>query len=200
MILRSSPPSPFGRKVKIAAAMLGLSEAVSVVPADTNDATDPLRTQNPLGKIPALILESGQVIYDSRVILEYLDLRVGGGRLIPRETSPRVASLTLQSLADGVMDASILRIYEVRFRAPELRSAAWVDHQKGKVERALAALEAQALPTACEDVGSIALACALGYLDLRFEGTWRAGHARLAAWLAEFERQVPAFEATRVKS
>jgi len=200
MILRSSPPSPFGRKVKIAASVLGLFEKMQVVVADTHDAGDPLRGQNPLGKIPALILESGQVIYDSRVILEYLDLLSGGGRLIPRESGPRIASLTLQSLADGIMDASILRIYEVRMRPPELRSAAWVEHQKGKVERALASLEGQALPNKCEDVGSIALACALGYLDLRFEGAWRSGHARLADWLADFERQVPAFGTTRVKT
>jgi len=200
MILRSSPPSPFGRKVKIAAGMLGLSDRINVVPADTNDASDPLRGQNPLGKIPALILDSGQVIFDSRVILEYLDLEAGAGRLIPREPGPRIASLTLQALADGLMDASILRIYEVRMRPPEMRSAAWVDHQKGKVERALTWLEAHSLPANCEDVGSIALACALGYLDLRFEGAWRTGHARLAAWLADFERRVPAFEATRIKA
>ena len=200
MILRSSPPSPFGRKVKIAAAMLGLADQMQIVISDTNDAGDPLRGQNPLGKIPALILESGQVIYDSRVILEYLDMQAGGGKIIPSEPKARIDSLTLQALADGLMDASILRIYEVRMRPAELRSTEWLAHQTGKVERALAALEAASVPTTREDVGAISLACALGYLDLRFEGSWRAGRPALVAWLDAFAAHVPAFETTRVKT
>jgi len=200
MILRSSPASPFGRKVKIAAAMLGLADQIQIVMADTNDSNDPLRGQNPLGKIPALILESGQVVYDSRVILEYLDMQAGGGRIIPSEAKARIASLTLQALADGLMDAAILRIYEVRMRPPELRSPKWDDHQKGKVDRALAAVEGGAPPVNIVDVGAISLACALGYLDLRFEGAWRAGHPKLVAWLDRFSAQIPSFEATRLRA
>ena len=200
MILRSSPPSPFGRKVKIAAAMLGLADQMRIVMADTNDAGDPLRGQNPLGKIPTLILASGQVIYDSRVILEFLDMQAGGGKILPVEASARIASLILQALADGLMDASILRIYEVRMRPAEQRSVAWLAHQSGKVERALAALEAASAPPIFEDVGAISLACALGYLDLRFEGAWRAGRPKLVAWLDAFAAHVPAFEATRLKA
>src|SRR5689334_157771 len=102
MILRSSPPSPFGRKVKLALGILGLGKEVTVEQADPTNASDTIRQQNPLGKIPALILEDGTVLYDSPVILEYLDHRAGGGKLIPREPSARFKSLQLQALCDGI--------------------------------------------------------------------------------------------------
>ena len=94
MILRSAPPSPFGRKVCIALSLLGLDRDVRVEAADTVDPHDSLREQNPLGKIPVLI-EDGSTFYDSRVILEYLDDRAGGGKIIPREAGPRFAALRL---------------------------------------------------------------------------------------------------------
>jgi glutathione S-transferase len=101
-------------------------------------------------------------------------------------------------LADGLMDAALLCVYEVRMRPEERRSETWVDRQRQKIARALAVLE-KAPPT-IEPItaGSIALACALGYLDLRFEGTWRADHPALVAWLDAFAARVPAFEKTRV--
>jgi glutathione S-transferase len=202
MILRSSPPSPFGRKVKIAAAVLGLSERIEVVKADTNDETDALRQQNPLGKIPVLILENGEALYDSRVIVEYLDHLAGGGVLLPGG-SRRFDELRLQALADGIMDAGILQIYEQRWRAAERREPRWVAHQVGKVERALAVLEASPPPAvmhATPRVGAIALACALGYLDLRFGGEWRHNHPGLVAWLDGFAGHVPSFAATKVEA
>jgi glutathione S-transferase len=196
MQLRSSSASPFARKIRIAAAVLGLSDAIEVVPADTSDAADNLRVQNPLGKIPALVLANGRAIYDSPVILEYLDSLAGGGRIIP--TGPeRFDALTRAALADGVTDAAILCVYEQRWRADGARSARWLEHQSGKIARALAALEA-APPNADKiDVAAISLACALGYLDLRFAGAWRAERPALVAWLDEFSARVPAFEATR---
>ena len=199
LILRSSPASPFGRKVKIAAAVLGLSDRIEIVVADTTNPADPLRTQNPLGKIPALVLESGLTLFDSRVIVEYLDHLGGGDRLIPAGEG-RFEQLRLQALADGICDAALLQVYEVRFRPEEGRNAAWVANQAGKVERALASLEAEP-PAIAEtpQIGAIALACALGYLDLRHEGRWRSGHPRLVEWLDRFAAAVPAFEATRVK-
>ncbi|MGO4869203.1 MAG: glutathione S-transferase family protein [Roseiarcus sp.] len=197
LVLRSSPASPFGRKVRIAAAILGLSERIEVVAADTNDPAESLRRQNPLGKIPALIIEDGEAIFDSRVILEYLDWLAGAGALIPGDSAMRFKALTLQALADGIMDAAILQVYELRFREPALRSAKWLDYQADKVTRALAALEERPPEASERHVGAIALACALGYLDLRFEGLWRSGHPRLAAWLEAFAAGVPAFEATR---
>ena len=199
MILRSSPPSPFGRKVKLALGILGLENEVTIEKADPTDVNDSLRQQNPLGKIPALITEDGMVLYDSPVILEYLDVRAGGGKIIPKDPNARIAALTLQALCDGILDASILLVYEGRWRPAEKHEPKWIEHQRGKVERALAVLEA-APPRldATPNVGAITLACALGYGDLRFEGTWRAGHPRLVKWLDAFAAQVPAFEKTRV--
>jgi glutathione S-transferase len=198
LTLRSSPASPFVRKVSIAADVLGLDREIAIELADTVDPNDTVRQQNPLGKIPALVLEDGTVLFDSRVILEYLDHRAGGGRIVPKEAGARFAALRLQALADGLMDASILLVYEGRWRPAEKHEPKWVDHQAGKVARTLAALEADtpgldAPPT----VGQIALACALGYRDFRFAGTWRKDHPRLVAWLDNFAARVPAFAATK---
>jgi glutathione S-transferase len=121
MILRSAPPSPFGRKVCIALSLLGLDRDVRVEAADTVDPHDSLREQNPLGKIPVLIAEDGSTFYDSRVILEFLDDRAGG-KIIPREAGPRFAALRLQALCDGILDASILTVYEGRWRGREARA------------------------------------------------------------------------------
>ena len=198
LTLRFSPSSPFVRKIRIAASVLGLEKDIKAEPAETTSPSDTVRQQNPLGKIPALVLEDGSTVFDSRVILEYLDHRAGGGRIIPKDASARFAALRLQALADGILDASILQVYEGRWRPPERHEPKWVDLQAGKVARALSALEASppAL-TATPDVGQIALACALGYRDFRFPGTWRTDHPRLVAWLDEFARRVPAFAATK---
>lgn len=196
LVLRSSPFSPFGRKVKIAAALCGLSSRIEIRPADTMDPSDSLRAENPLGKIPVLRLENGTQLFDSRVIVEYLDFLGGGGRIIPRG-STRFDALRLQAIADGVMDASILQRYEIMHHPEAARSATWMDHQRGKVDRALAVLEDA--PPAANDytVGGISLACALGYLDVRFEGTWRARHPRLVAWLDGWAAAVASFDATK---
>ena len=199
MILRSGPASPFCRKVRIAASLLGLEDEISIERADTMDPADPVRRQNPLGKIPILILDDGTRLFDSRVILEYLDHRAGGGRIVPSEPTARFAALTLQALCDGLMDASLLQVYEGRWRNADRHEPKWLEHQAGKVSRALAALDAN--PPALDGtphVGQIALACALGYQDLRFAGRWRADHPRLVKWLDAFAARVPAFAATRV--
>lgn len=198
MILRTSVPSPFGRKIKIAASVLGLYDQIKIEPADTNDENDTLRGQNPVGKIPILILDDGTALYDSRVILDYLDARAGGGRIIPKDGKARYEVLTLAALADGIMDASLLQIYEVRFRPEGHRDAKWVEYQAQKVKRAMGVLEKS--PPRIDgtpNAGAITLACALGYQDLRFEGKWRATYPRLVAWLDDFARRVPAFEKTK---
>jgi len=198
MILRSSPSSPFVRKVRIAVALLGFDKEVTIERADTTDPNDSIRQMNPLGKIPTLIVEDGSTIYDSRVILDYLDGRAGGGKIIPREAGPRLAALRLQALCDGILDASILTVYEGRFRKPEMHEPKWLDHQAGKIARALGALEAAPPPLdPLPNVGQIALACALGYRDFRFGGSWRSEHPRLVAWLDNFAARVPAFAATK---
>ncbi len=198
MILRSSPASPFARKVLLAAAIVGLTDEIELLAADTLNPDAELLRQNPLGKIPAIVLEDGRTLYDSAVILEFLDARAGGGKLIPIGEA-RFAALTGQSLADGMMDAAVLLIYEQRWREPEMRSAKWVAHQRGKVFRALAFFEANPPDGQARTVDAIALAAALGYLDLRFEGAWRATHPGLAAWLEAFAAEIPAFEATRFR-
>ncbi len=202
MILRSAAPSPFGRKVQIALSVLGFDD-VKIEATDTMDTSGPLLRQNPLGKIPVLITEDGATYYDSRVILEYLDHRAGGGKIIPRESGQRFPALRLQALCDGILDASILTIYESRWRPVEKHEKKWLDHQAGKVERALAFIEAAppaGVSSAMPDVGQIALACALGYRDLRFGGSWRSDHPRLVAWLDDFGAHVPGFAATAMKA
>jgi glutathione S-transferase len=197
MILRFSPSSPFVRKVRIAIALLGFEGDVTLERADTTDPNDTLRKTNPLGKIPVLVVEDGSAVYDSRVILDYLDERAGGGKIVPREAKRRLDALRLQALCDGILDASILTVYEGRFRKPEMQEPKWLDLQAGKVSRALAALEAA--PPAIDPmphVGQIALACALGYRDFRFGSGWRAEHPRLVAWLDDFAARVPAYAAT----
>ena len=111
-VLRSSPTSPFGRKIKLALALLGLSDQVEIHYADTTNPEDSLRQQNPLGKIPVLVLADGSSIYDSRVILEYFDHLAGGGKLIPADPATRFPALTLAALGDGIMDAALLRRYD----------------------------------------------------------------------------------------
>lgn len=201
MILRSTPSSPFARKVRIAATVLGLADKIAVQETDLNDPADSIRVQNPLGKVPALLLDDGTTYYDSRVILDYLDALAGGGRIIPREGPARFAVLRLQALCDGMLDACVLIVYESRYRPPEKRMQAWLDRQTDKIARGLAALEA-APPklTPVPDVGQIALACLLGYYDLRFGGGWRGGHPALVAWLDRFAAQVPAFAETKVSA
>jgi glutathione S-transferase len=199
MILRSTPPSPFGRKVNIAAGILGLTGDIKIETVDLNSDSDTLRKQNPVGKIPTLVLEDGTTLFDSRVILEYLDHRAGGGKIVPREPAARFAALRMQALADGMTDAQILVVYEGRWRPPEHHVKKWVDYQSGKIARGLTALEADPPkldPT--PNVGQIALACFLGHRDLRFAGDWRAAHPKLVAWLDRFAAHVPSFAATKV--
>lgn len=198
MILRHSQASPFVRKVKIAAEILGLSDRIELRDADTAAPEPGFLGQNALGKIPTLVLEDGTTLFDSPVILEYLDHLAGGGRILPTEPKARFGALRLQALGDGILDAALLIVYEGRFRKPEMKVQSWIDRQLGKIDRALAVLEA-APPAigAAPDVGQITLACALGYLDLRLEGRWRNEHPKLVAWLDQFAAGVPAFPKTK---
>jgi glutathione S-transferase len=196
MKLYYSPPSPFSRKARIAAAQLGLTGRLDLVATDTLDPDDPIRDKNPLAKIPVLETDDGACIFDSAVIVAWLDQHAGGG-LIPREPKAKFEALVLEALADGVTEAAVLSVYETRYRDEHERSQKWLAHQRGKIDRALARLE-QASPAleGAPHVGHIALACALGYLDLRFAGEWRASHPKLVAWLESFAARVPTFEAT----
>src|SRR5882757_3908511 len=140
--IRASFGSPYGRKARIAVSILGLDGKIKIEPAATQDPADPLAKQNPLGKVPVLLLDDGSTLFDSPVILEYLDHRAGGGRILPKDPQSRFAALRLQALADGLMDASILINYEARYRPVQNHEPKWLDLQAGKVTRALAVLEA----------------------------------------------------------
>ncbi len=196
MLLRSSPASPFARKVRMAILHLGLTDKVEIIAADTSNPDDALRTDNPLGKLPALITEEGKAVYDSRVILEYLDHRAGGGIIIPDGWPARLDVLTLHALCDGIMDASLLIVYEARHRPPALNHQPWIDYQSGKVVRGLRALVKSPPDPALFNVGTIAAACALGYLDLRKQVAWRDEFPALIPWLDAFRASHPEFDAT----
>jgi glutathione S-transferase len=188
MKLWYSPPSPFARKVRAAAIELGLDARIElvntpVVPIKPNPALIP---QNPLVKLPALEAEDGTVLYDSRTICEYLDALAGGGRLFPASGAARWNALRRQSLGDGIMDAGILRRYELVLRPEPLRWADWLDGQQAKIDHGLDAAERDAGSWGNRfDIGDITIACALGWLDFRFAETdWRAKRPALAAWYA----------------
>jgi len=195
MMLRTSITSPFGRKARIAATHLGLVDRIKIEHAEATDPADPLRKENPLGKMPVLTLDDGRRVYDSRVILEHFDHMAGGGKILPTEWDARLAALTLQALGDGIMDAGVLVVYEGRHRPAELHHKPWVEYQRGKVERGLAALAADP-PDAKVGVGTIAIACALGYIDWRKQTDWRGNHPALVQWLDAFRAACPAFDAT----
>ncbi len=196
-VLRSTLTSPFGRKVRMAIDALGLTERIVMIPADTLDDNDTLRQQNPLGKMPCLLLDDGTAIYDSGVIVEFLADVAGSDRLLPSHGMARFKALTLARLADGITEAAILMVYEGRFRDPGTQSERWLTHQRGKIMRALAAFE-RAPPDARQtDLVNIGLCCALGYLDWRKPVDWRQHCPRLAEWLAAFTTNEPAFERTR---
>ncbi len=177
--------------------MLGLSHRVTLVPANTLDENDSLRTQNPLGKMPCLLLADGSVIFDSGVIIEFLAEVAGSDALLPPRGPARFKALTRARLADGITDAALLMVYEGRFRDAGTYSERWLAHQRGKVTRALAAFEAAPPDPGRTDIVAIGLACALGYLDWRHPVEWRDTHPKLVAWLAAFAKNEPAYEHTR---
>ena len=153
--------------------------------------------QHPLAQVPTLIDDEGRALADSRVICEYLDA-FADGSLFPREGAARWRALNEQSAADGVLDAALLIRYELTARPESERSAAWIKGQSAKIETTLAWFEERAGELGGRvDIGTIALACALGYLDLRFSDiAWRDDAPELAAWFATFEER-PSMVATR---
>jgi glutathione S-transferase len=185
MKIYSSPASPFGRKVRIAALELGLALEVE----DVATATHPeLPLANPLGKIPALIRADGPPIYDSSVICAYLDA-LSGGRLIPAAGEARWRALTLEALADGLCDAAVARRTEAARAGGDAHADLLAKYAK-VMGRSLGALEAQVDDFSGAGVGEIATACALGYLDYRFaDEPWRERFPRLAAWFSVAEKR-----------
>ncbi len=188
--LRYSPGSPFGRKAAIAARHLGLSQ-VQFIDSE-QDSDDRIRKLNPLGKIPLLVLDDDSVIFDSPVILEYLDALAGGGKIIPTEQKARFRALTLEALADGILEAAILIAYESRWHAPEAVSDKWIAHQQAKVDAGVAEIEKNP-PSGPVDVGQITLVCTLDFLDKRNGGKWQKTCPKLVAWREQFRKNTPAY-------
>jgi glutathione S-transferase len=195
-----SATSPFVRKVVVAARERGLMDRLEFVPAVVvpTEVNAGLAPENPLMKVPTLVLEDGEALFDSGVIVEYLDTLHDLPPLIPPPGPARWRALRIQALADGLLDAAVLVRYETFLRPEPLRWSAWVDGQMRKVRQALAGLAAESLTTQ-DPVGlaEIAVACTLGYLDFRYpDEDWRTQHPGLAAFDSVFADR-PSMTATR---
>ncbi len=192
--------SPFARKVRILVREKGLLQRITEVLAAVSpvEVNEGLARLNPLAKIPVLVLDSGDALYDSPVICEYLDSLHDGEKAFPMSASRRFAVLRQQALADGICDAAVLCRYERAIRPEALRWQPLIDAQMRKMLGALAELETRADTWDGEfDIGQIATVCALSYLDFRFADLkWRERFARLAQWQERMEAR-PSVAGTR---
>jgi len=183
-----SPTSPFVRKAMVLRLEAGLQDRVALQPVTTNalNTAADARAANPLGKIPALLRDGDSTLIDSRVICRYLD-ELAGSNLYPADQLYDV--LSLEALADGMMESAVSMVYEALLRPETERSPAWVEAQWGKVSHALAALERGNFAALQGDLnmGQIAVACALDYLDFRHpDRNWQADCPTLAAFQKTF--------------
>ncbi|RUM96449.1 glutathione S-transferase family protein [Pseudaminobacter arsenicus] len=181
--------SPYSAKVRMAAAYAGV--ALQAVTTDTNAEPAELINANPLGKIPVLITEDGESVFDSRAITQHLN-RVSGNLLFPRNQAKRLDAERLEALADGICDCLLAHVYERRFHPEEKVHEPWLEKQWSKVVRALDELNANPpkLPKKV-NAGHIALRACLGYMDLRFAGKWERGRSKLKRWAARFDEKFP---------
>lgn len=201
MKLFFSPMSPYVRKVMALAHEKGVATQIELLDSAASPVKRDMRivTHNPLGKVPCLITDGGESIYDSRVIAAYIDALPPSTSLNPASGPALIRSLVLEALADGVLDACLLLRYENAVRPENLRWADWSRGQMDKVDSGLAELEAHWLTTLSGPVtiGVIATGCMLGYLDLRFaDKDWRSAHPGLKAWFAGFSER-PSMQATK---
>lgn len=198
MKIVGSPTSPYVRKVRITAMEKHL-EAEFVL-GDLWAADHPVAELNPLEKIPVLVLDDG-VVYDSRVIVEYLDGRAPTHRLIPEGNRDRTAVRVIEALADGICDAAVAIVLEKKFHG-DASSAAWIERQEGKIQRAVAALgQALGKDTWMHgknfSLADIACGCALGFLDLRFPHLdWRKTSPNLTDYFNKLSER-PSFQSTQ---
>ena len=201
MTLYTNAASPFARKVMVLLHETGQLDRVALLPMPLTPVNPiaELNLDNPAGKIPALRLADGNVIHDSRVILDYLDHQHVGNPLVPREGSARWRRLTLASLADALLDAALLIRYESALRPVEKHWELWLDNQQQKIARSLSYFEQDAITelSSSFDVASISVAAALGYLDFRQPDLgWRSSYPRLASWYGEVSQR-PSMLATQ---
>ena len=184
MKLVYSPPSPFVRKVTTLIHHANLSDRIELINVKTTalSVAEEARAANPLGKIPVMILEDGKAIFDSRVITRYLD-EFAGSNLYPQEKIYDI--LTLEALADGIMESAVSITYESKLRPDNEQSPSWMEAQWSKVLHAVKALDEGEFKAMDGEMnmGQIAVTCALGYLDFRHDARqWRSGHSNLASW------------------
>ena len=185
MKLIGSATSPYVRKVRVVMAEKKLD--YQLVHEDVWAANTTITSSNPLGKVPCLVMEGGEAVFDSRVIVEYLDTLSPVGKLIPTQGRERAEVKTWEALADGLMDAAILARLEATWsgRSAAERSQAWIDRQMGKIGATLKAMSTGLGDKSfCSGIhfslSDVAVGCALGYLDLRFSDVnWRDAHPNL---------------------
>lgn len=191
MELLYSPASPYSAKVRMASRYLDIG--ITDIKVDTSAEPSTLLDNNPLGKIPVLLLDDGGSIYDSVAIMHYLD-RVSGGKLYPKKHDKRTEAEVLEALCDGIMDCLLAIVYERRSRPENLVHQPWIDKQWSKVVRGLDYLNAN-LPKTGKKLhgGHFALAATIGYLELRFAGEWAAGRKTLADWPEKFGKRFTAY-------
>ena len=184
MKLVYSPPSPFVRKVTTLIHHADLNDRIELINVKTTalSVAEEARAANPLGKIPVMILDSGKPMFDSRVITRYLD-ELAGSNLYPQEKIYDI--LTLEALADGIMESAVSITYESKLRPENEQSPSWMEAQWSKVLHAVKSLnngEFEGMDGKI-NMGQIAVACALGYLDFRHDSRqWHSGHSNLASW------------------
>ena len=184
-----SPASPYSAKVRMSAQYAGI--AFESVSQDTNAPDAAFLSANPLGKIPVLITDDDQSVFDSRTIVQYLN-RESKNALFPRNAAKRLEAERLEALADGICDCLLAHVYERRFRPEDKIHPEWLDKQWEKVVRALDQLNTAPprLPSRIH-AGHIALRACLGYLALRFDGKWERGRAKLVRWAKRFDEKFP---------
>ena len=196
MKLRYSPTSPFVRKVMVTAHEAGLVDQIECIPTNPWDKASDLGTDNPVNKVPTLVTDGGEVLYDSTVICEYLDSLHNGQKLFPATGGARWQALRLNALGDGMCETGIRRLLESRFWADSQRPD-WIERATGILTRCFSALEDEAsVLSGPVTIGQISLGCCFGWLDLRFSDlNWRDDNPAVADWYAGFSAR-PSMVAT----
>ncbi|MEM6741969.1 MAG: glutathione S-transferase family protein [Pseudomonadota bacterium] len=197
LALYQNPASPFARKARVVISETGQDDEIAQIEViGSPTAKVAAGNPNPIGKIPSLTRADGPTLFDSRVICRFLNARAGAV-LYPDNRIWDV--LTVEALADGILDAAVAMVYEKRCRPEEKWSEDWLEGQWSKVERGLTALESQWIShlSGPLDIGQIGVGCALGYLDFRHpDRNWRQGRDTLVAWERRFAER-PSMQATR---
>lgn len=196
MKLRYSPTSPFVRKVTVTLHETGLIDSTELIETNVWDPATDVAKDNPVGKVPALVADDGTVFVESDLICAYLDSLHDGPKLIPAEGPARWRVLRLQALVDGLLDSAVDRVKETR-RPEDKQWEGLHERRRNGMARTLDLLESEADGLEDEaNAGTIALGCALGYLDLRFpDENWREGRPNLSAWYERFSAR-PSMTAT----